>query len=52
MRSSGRKGVFVSPAGPMRVTATSISSSGFAEDTDQSLPKATMPPLRRTLPIG
>jgi len=30
----------------MRVIATSISSSGFAEETDQSLPKATTAPVR------
>ena len=41
-----------SPLAQVRVTATSISSSGFADDTDQSLPNATTAPLRYRLPIG
>ena len=36
----------------MRVIAVSISSNGFALETDQSLPKATTAPLFSMLPIG
>jgi hypothetical protein len=34
------------------VTAVSIASSGFIDETDQSLPPATTAPAAATLPIG
>ena len=52
MLSAGRNGTFVSPSEPMRVIAVSISSNGFAVDTDQSLPKAMTAPLFSMLAIG
>ena len=50
--SFGNSGSVVSPRAPSLVMAVSISSRGFAVDTGQSLPNASLPPALSTLPIG
>ena len=52
MRSSGSQAGPGPSGGWRRVTATSMPSRGFIDDTLQSLPKATTAPAATTLPIG
>ena len=50
--SSGSSGSSQRVSGAIRVTATSISRSGLAVDTVQSLPNARRAPARSRLPNG